>query len=1413
MIGDENIADVTVCCVPCKALIDTGSQITSLSQDFVNRHLTDHEVHPLSDLVKITGAGGNVLPFSGFVEIDLCMNPEFPDQTQPCLALVSLAVPYSDQVPLVIGTNVLHPYFANLSTTDVQLRDPLKFAFHSIKSYTSKGVIGTLKTTKPETIDARSKCTIQGLMKCKPLHGLTTSAIVEETKKHALPGGLVITPSVMHFHGAPASCYRIKVEVQNLSSHPVTIPSRSVIGALHQVTIVDPEDISDQLRESAFMEKFDWPEDPTHKQMLQTVLMKWSDVFSTHDFDLGHTDKVKHQIKLTDNTPIKVPHRRVPPGMYAELRTLIKDMLHEGHIRPSESPWAFPVVLVRKKDNSLRFCVDYRQLNARTIKDAFALPRIEETMEHLYGAKFFSCLDLKSGYWQVEVDEADKEKTAFTLGTLGFFEWNSMPFGLTNSPATFQRLMQRCLGDLQPEECLVYLDDIIIFSATIEDHMERLEKVFAKLKEFGLKLKPSKCHFLKSQVTYLGHVISKDGIHTDPDKVAAVVNWPNPHDVSTLQQFLGFVGFYRRFIKNFSTIAAPLHELLRGHCNIPAKKKKKSVKHRPLPFKWEDRQQKAFERLKQSLTTAPVLGFSDPHLPFELHVDASTHGLGAVLYQKQEGQPRVIAYASRGLKPSEVNYSTHKLEFLALKWAITDKFHDYLYGQRFEVYTDNNPLTYVLTSARLDATGHRWLSKIASYDFGIHYKTGKTNVDADALSRLPQVNHNVIKAICENNLQEGFVYSLPISVDNLDVPLIGSEEIIHPIDIRKEQADDSDIDWVIRSKLDQEHPDKSQISGMPERQRYAREWDKLQVVDSLLFRHVQSEKGVLRQLVVPASLRQQVLVKLHDEIGHPGRDKTLSMIKSRFFWPGWFSAVEKHIEGCRRCICRKSPAQTAPLVPIVTTQPLELVCLDYLLVEPSRGFEHLLVITDHFTKLARVIPTKNESAKTTAKALLDNFINLYGYPQRIHSDQGRNFESNVIKQLCSLTGISKSRTTPYHPMGNGACERFNQTLLKMLGTLLEEQKPHWKDYLNTLVYYYNCTPHESTGYSPYELMFGRTPRLPIDDLFGIGRNSQDAEDQDVSSYVRSLREKLTFCHELANKNITKIADKMRSGTSRSVVLHEGDHVLVRRLASTGRSKLADRWESDVYIVNNQPNEDIPVYQVKKIDGSGRVRTIHRNLLRPINQLSEEEIGSKSVARSPMRRQLRTRSSTHLRLRNDKEFHSSSEEGEEDTDEDCVIIRTDLADNNQSASNEVGHNDQHVPVNYIQEPVTQERPEPQGPLENDDSQQSLGERAEVQNIVEVMPPIETPAGNEFDEPTEGATLDNENITETGLEAPRRSGRIRKEPDRYTSQYTQKNSGNETKQEQSLDACQKKSHSSDDFDKKSQFILALVDRLLQ
>ena len=1058
----------------------------------------------------------------------------------------------------------------------------------------------------------------------------------------------------------------VPVVLTNESDHDVIVPQRCIIGeiSVFQKVLSQEHSVltskSDSLQKSDITFNFsDSPVPAEWKEHITWKLNSMPEVFAQHDLDFGKTDRVKHQIKLSDETPFKHRTRPIHPHDVEAVRKHLQELLQAGVIRESESPFSSPIVVVRKKNGEVRLCIDYRKLNLQTVKDAYALPNMEEAFSSLTGSKWFSVLDLKSGYYQIQVEEKDKPKTAFVC-PMGFWEFNRMPQGVTNAPSTFQRLMERCVGDMNLKEVLVFLDDIIVFSKTLEEHEVRLMKVLNRLREFGLKLSPEKCKFFQTSVKYLGHIVSQDGVGTDPGKVEALKTWPRPQDLKQLRSFLGFSGYYRRFIKDYSAIVKPLTNLTSGypplHKNIKNKTQTNQYHDPKRPFgdRWTDRCELAFNTIIEKLTTAPVLGFADPKLPYVLHTDASTLGLGAVLYQEQDGHMRVIAYASRGLSRSESRYPAHKLEFLALKWAVVEKFNDYLYGNQFIVVTDSNPLTYILTSAKLDATSYRWLAALSAFTFKLQYRPGKLNSDADGLSRRPHgelsndlksqkeqerisqftqthladlgsvVSQDIVHAICERHLVCGvpdecgdrdggmtLVQSLAISPKALPDSFVNEQQ--HgdlpglPHLSEREIGDKQRADPCLREVIAQmESGEKvpptvrKELSGIPF---LLREWNRLEMHDEVLYRKRQDNGRVTYQLVLPEELRTVVLQSLHNDMGHLGIERTLDLVQTRFFWPKMAADVERKVKTCDRCIRRKAqPEKAAPLVNIKSTRPLELVCMDFLSLEPDRsGAKDILVITDHFTKYAVAIPTPNQKAQTVARCLWDNFMVHYGIPERLHSDQGPDFESRTIKELCKIAGIHKIRTTPYHPRGNPV-ERFNRTLLNMLGTLDNKDKSQWRNFVKPLVHAYNCTKNDVTGFTPYELMFGRQPRLPID--LALGLPLRDGEYKSHSQYVQKLKSHLEESYKIATQNATKIAAKNKARFDKHVnasKLEAGDRVLVRAVRLRGKHKLADKWESDVYVVVKQAG-DLPVYILRPESKEGPLRTLHRDLLLPCGSL-------------------------------------------------------------------------------------------------------------------------------------------------------------------------------------------------------------------
>ena len=940
---------------------------------------------------------------------------------------------YSKTVPVTIGTIHIDEIINLITDEELKLANKKwqrgiisrKVAIKSLQLKENKDVLdkvtGDVKLTRNVQIPPMETITVSGITAVNS-HTKRVNVITEPREN--LDEYTVHSYSYMR----PGS-KRVSVALRNLSEKVQTLKKGTVIASVKAANLIPPKlaprytnennnnnNEKPQLTTERVKKLFsklnidgaeEWSPDIQAK--LNRVFKDYHHIFAFDDLELGRTNMVKHVIRLNNKVPFHERYRRIPPHQYEEVKNHLKEMLEIGAIRKSQSPWASAVVLVRKKDGALRFCIDLRKLNSRTIKDAQTLPRIEESLDSLCGAVIFTSLDLKSGYWQVELDEDSIPYTAFTVGPLGFYECLRMPFGLTNAPATFQRLMENCLGDLHLNWCIIYLDDIIIYSRTPAEHVERLEAVFKKLSAAGLKLKPSKCEFFKSQIAYLGHIVSNEGIATDPKKIKAIQLWPRPETVTQVRKLTGLTNYYRKFIHNYAKVAKPLHQLVSGE---NAKLKRTTVK-------WTEECERSFLELKDLCSNTPVLAYPDYTKNFKLYTDASESGLGAVLTQvKEDGKERPIAYASRTLSKSERNYDAHKLEFLALKWSVTSRFHEYLYGGTFDVYTDNNPLTYVLTSAKLDAIGQRWIASLGPYNFSLHYNPGRQNTVADSLSRIPwenatfydEIDYNLVKAVVHKGgvntsgmIEPELIYDDPkIFMKQLVSKLAGK---MTKVQWRTEQQEDPEIGPVLQLVLTNKHLQykfrKEDNSGSKIILRFR---DNLKLVDGLLYRKwVYKDEITYLQFVLPCEFRKRTVIACHDQFGHLGMDKTLILLQERFFWPKMNDDVRYHIRNCERCLRFKQKPEREEMHSIESSYPLEIVHMDFLVIgskkDPNKEI-NVLVVTDHFTRYAQAFVTTSQTAHTVATTLCEKYLVHYGWPDKLHSDQAGNFESKLIAELC-----------------------------------------------------------------------------------------------------------------------------------------------------------------------------------------------------------------------------------------------------------------------------------------------------------------------------------------------------------------------------------------------------------------------------
>ena len=824
----------------------------------------------------------------------------------------------------------------------------------------------------------------------------------------------------------------------------------------------------------------------THEvKCLQDFIVQHEDVFALDNSELGTTDLVTHSIDTGDQPPIRQPVRRTPFALRSKVDEMVKEMIDQGVVQPSHSPWASPIALVKKKDGGTRFCVDFRRLNAITKQDVFPLPRIDDTLDLLSSAKYFTTLDLASGYWQVKMAPESQEKTAFTTYS-GLYEFTVMPFGLCNAPATFQRLMETVLAGLARKTCMVYIDDILIFSKTFEEHLTHLEEVFNRLRQAGLRLKLKKCTFAQPKVEYLGHVVTRNGIEVDPKKVEAVKGFPQPTNLKTLRSFLGLASYYRRFIPNFSREARPLHSLTCKNAQ----------------FVWTPTCQQAFDKLKQLLTDAPVLAFPNFEQDFILETDASGEGLGAVLAQKhQDGGIRPVAFASRTLQPHEKNYGATELEALGVVWA-AKHFRPYLYGHPCDLYTDHEALKSLLNTPQPSGKLARWGMAIQELDLSIHYRPGKRNSNADALSRYP--NSPEVPPLHADQ---------PLTVVAATNPSWSKAKGGEPT-LPELQREDPQLMKIIHYLQDGNLPDNDK-----EARELALTKSQYELLDGVLY-HVENDKTL--RIIPPSTHRKKLFDEVHSGLlsGHLREAKMHGQLSRHYWWPQMRADIQRWCKACLTCASRRiGRAERPPMTPIPVSGPFDRVGVDVVQFPTSyNGNKYAVVFVDYLTKWPEVFAVPDQTADTIAHLLVEQIVCRHGVPAELLSDRGSAFLSVLLQEVYQLLGTHKVSTTAYHPQTDGLVERFNRTLIDMLAKTVEKNGRDWDQHLPHVLFAYRASPQESTKESPFFLLYGRDPQLPTEAALNHPKTRYQV---DLDDYKLELTDSLTQAWKLAQSQIKK----------------------------------------------------------------------------------------------------------------------------------------------------------------------------------------------------------------------------------------------------------------------------------------------------
>ena len=994
------------------------------------------------------------------------------------------------------------------------------------------------------------------------------------------------------------------IDLPRLTKEEVTAMSTDELDAHFSVAPLKGVDISDHL-------------DPGQRDELRRFLVENRDTFALNPKRPGQVKGAPMTIDTGDATPRAFPHRSTMPHMRPLVEDHINSMLKYGIIRHSESPWGAAVLLVPKKTGETRIAIDLRLLNDCTAKFAWPMPRVDDALASLAGNSYFSALDMASGYWQVPIAEEDKHKTAFRCH-MGQFEFNVMPFGVANGGAFFQRLMDTALGNLKFQCALCYIDDVLCYSPSFEQHVNvDLPNIMNNFREAGFHFKASKCTFAKPSVAYLGHVVSGAGVAPDPTKCASI-KLAKPTTRAELRSFVGLCSYYRKFVKGFAKIARPITSFLHTKLKLTA-----------LPADIVA----AVDTLKNALTAEPILCHPDFTIPFEIHCDAGPNGLGATLCQKVNGVERVVMFASRALRKHEINYHQYEKEALAVVWA-TAVFKPYVISTRFKVVTDNKAVTRLFTKQQ-NARIIRWVLALQEFDIEFVHRKGTKCGDVDGPSRIPLAapidygKHVFAEALAMRDVTAAHECCLSCTVDDLlEAKLCAACRTPHKCACNStpptaSPASCSIIEggqwhrWMTSQNLNDntaarapsacsvldKGPELPSVEDIIAHQREDPHLRRIisrllpiskagtsthsvpatvlgKAPEQFLLRHgvlLRRAKEIERfakrppigeptvtQLCVPKQLRRAILYHCHGSplAGHNGAKRTFTKLQQTFWWKGYEQDCSAWVRSCFLCQRRKTPQPKRQGLTgsLAAQSPFDTVGFDIVGPFPvdKHGHKYVLTAVDHFTRFPIAVPLRNREHATVAHALHRHLICIYGPPRRLLSDCEQSFVSEVTQGLLRLMGIKKINTSTYRPWSNGSCERMHRYLNAALTIYCDGHSDNWSEYVPSILFAYRTSFCAATGYSPFELLFGRKPILPASLAYDLNPNQIKEETRrhiNVSSAMRDA-------YEVARDQQNKIADtnkRMRDANRQWVEFQEGD--MVWKYEHTGDTTSPDAEKS------------------------------------------------------------------------------------------------------------------------------------------------------------------------------------------------------------------------------------------------------------
>jgi len=1138
------------------ALLDTGASISCISLTYFKKvGCTETDLN-VSSVTHIVGVGGETHPVLGTANLSVRIGNVLFDHKFYVFSKLHHT--------LILGTDFMSTNKAhiNFHQHTVSFNEGL---IHVALVESNHGLARSLKSCK---LAPHQECNIPVVLSRVNPKGLYLLEPIVRTYSE-----IVSAKCLVSAHGKKAA-----IRVVNISNQDVFIPRNKVLATVSYVDNTDIHTLADtnstnqnpsvnvastsQVRDvndiTFDLDNADLTEN--QKNELLQFLKTQRDVFANDWTELGKTNLHYHEIETEDAPPVRMPFYRQSIPVKKQCSQQIKEMLDANIIHPSDSPWHSPVVMVKKKDGSYRFAVDYRKLNAITKPMFYPLQRFDDVIDSVgeSQAQLFSVLDCASGFWQIPLHPKTKHKSAF-ITQEGVFEFNRLPFGLKNAPMAFQSTMAKALNAMNWKYVLIYIDDIIIYSQTFSDHLKHLKAVFGKLKEAGLTLKPSKCRFAAKEVTYLGHIFSKDGIHVDPDKIEAVKSFPEPNSQHQVRQFLGLANYYRKFVPNYSKIAVPLTKLLQ----------------KETKFEWSTTCQTAFDKLKAALISAPILVYPNFDKPFLLTTDASGEALGYILGQLNDnGHEQVIAYGGRSLHPNEKKWSVTEQECLAILEGIRT-FRPYLAHGPFSIYTDHGALEYLKTFKYNSGTGRlaRWALTLQEYDYQVFHRPGKKNLNADALSRrsyprqttssdpenIPCLAAAFSGSTSINDNSEYLEVTFSYTDKQPCVTSVTLPDVISVPDVCKRQREDEEykpiFDYLENHVIPPDYTDSQQKGLVGRAMEYG-------IVNGTLhhFYHPKhrgtksNRPNAITQLAVPKPDRKALLTAYHDSViggCHLGRDSTRQAIQQKYHWPRMYQDIEDYIKTCDICQRCKTQqhATIAPMVPMPIEDTFQRLHVDILgpLPQTASGNKYILLAIDSFTRWTESFPMKTMEAREVADLLVKEVFTRYGAPRTLLTDRGRQFTSKLVNAICEIYSVKHHYTSAYHPQTNGVCERRNKDIAQILRSYCNEEQTNWDELLPFVMMAIRSSPCQSTGFSPHYMLFGREMLLPIDTTI----IPKDSLGKEATSHINGLLKHLKLTKEVAEENIrssqetTKSRYDQKASPSKFAI---GDTVLLRNTA-------------------------------------------------------------------------------------------------------------------------------------------------------------------------------------------------------------------------------------------------------------------------